>query len=250
MLANPRVVTDPADCTFYHTMDIPGFGLQTGQWDLRGRFDEYIGNIDLRGKSVLDVGCASGFLSFSAETAGASEVFSFDMDSPIRQHKLPFKNGLYFSNYEEWVKQQGNWVETWKNAYWLAHSRLNSRAKVFYGDVYDISREHGQFDVTIVGSILEHLSDPIRALASISKVSRATIAITTPALHTEDPIARFVGDRNKPTVDFVFWVYSIGIYRHVLGMLGFEIDQVKRPSFFCNIHNKHIEVTTIVAHRV
>jgi len=230
-------------------MDIPGLGLQTGQWDLRGRFNEYIGNVDLRGKRVLDVGCASGFLSFSAEAAGASEVFSFDMDSAIRQHKLPFKNGLYFSNFEEWVRQQGAWIETWKNAYWLAHSRLNSHAKVFYGDVYDITREYGQFDVTFVGSILEHLSDPIRALASISKVTRETLAITTPALHTEDPIARFVGDQDKPTVDFVFWVYSIGIYRHVLGMLGFKILNVKRPSFFYEIDKREVEATTIVAER-
>src|SRR6266404_5356421 len=169
-LAKPRIITDPTKCTFYHSMDIPGLGLQTGQWDLRGRFNEYIGNVDLRGKRVLDVGCASGFLSFSAEAAAASEVFSFYMDSAIRQHKLPFKNGLYFSNFEEWVRQRGAWIETWKNAYWLAHSRLNSHAKVFYGDVYDITREYGQFDVTFVGSILEHLSAPIRALASISKV--------------------------------------------------------------------------------
>src|SRR5947208_16942976 len=33
--ATPRVVTDLADCYFYHTTDIPGVGTVRGEWDLR-----------------------------------------------------------------------------------------------------------------------------------------------------------------------------------------------------------------------
>jgi hypothetical protein len=29
-------VGDPADCSFYHTMEVPGHGIMTGEWDLRG----------------------------------------------------------------------------------------------------------------------------------------------------------------------------------------------------------------------
>jgi hypothetical protein len=30
--ATPRVVTDLAERPFYHTMDIPGYGVVQGQW--------------------------------------------------------------------------------------------------------------------------------------------------------------------------------------------------------------------------
>ena len=33
--APPRTVTDLNDCYFYHTMDVPGVGRVTGEWDLR-----------------------------------------------------------------------------------------------------------------------------------------------------------------------------------------------------------------------
>src|SRR6516165_11122315 len=76
--AAPRYVEDPSTCYFYQSMEQPGFGLQRGEWDLRGRFDEYIGHVDLAGARVLDVGCASGYLSFSAERSGVADVYSFD----------------------------------------------------------------------------------------------------------------------------------------------------------------------------
>jgi 2-polyprenyl-3-methyl-5-hydroxy-6-metoxy-1,4-benzoquinol methylase len=69
-----------ADCWFYHTMDLPDVGTVTGSWDLRGRFDEYVGHVPLAGKTFLDVGTASGFLSFEAEKRGA-DVVSFDAAS-------------------------------------------------------------------------------------------------------------------------------------------------------------------------
>ena len=67
-----RDVRHVDDCFFYHTLDLPGIGLVEGQWDLRGRFDDYIGDVDLRDKTVLDVGTANGFLTFEAEKRGGA----------------------------------------------------------------------------------------------------------------------------------------------------------------------------------
>src|SRR6266480_2739040 len=36
VLAKPRHVENPANCFFYHTMDLPGLGEVKGHWDLRG----------------------------------------------------------------------------------------------------------------------------------------------------------------------------------------------------------------------
>src|SRR5690349_17429812 len=67
----PRSVDTTADCQFYHAMDLPGYGFQPGEWDLRDDVDNYLGNQDFRGKKVVDVGTGSGFLCFEMEKRGA-----------------------------------------------------------------------------------------------------------------------------------------------------------------------------------
>ena len=71
LLAEPRYVDRLEDCFFYHAMELPGFGLIPAHWDLRGRFDDYIAGVNVSGKSVLDIGTATGFLSFESEKRGA-----------------------------------------------------------------------------------------------------------------------------------------------------------------------------------
>jgi hypothetical protein len=90
-------------------------GPVVGDWDLRGRFDEYIREIDLHGKTVLDVGTASGFLTFEAERRGAT-VTSFDADSPQRYQMIPpaTPDTTYF--------------QAMRNGYQLAHNQYNSKA--------------------------------------------------------------------------------------------------------------------------
>jgi hypothetical protein len=75
---SPRSVRDVAECAFYHYMDLPGIGQVGDHWDLRPTIDEYLGRFDFRGKRALDVGAASGYLTFEMEKRGAS-VVSFDL---------------------------------------------------------------------------------------------------------------------------------------------------------------------------
>jgi len=75
IFATPQKVEDLADCYFYHTMELPGRGVIEGQdWDLRGRVDEYLGNVDFAGQRVLEIGPASGFLTFEMEKRGADVI--------------------------------------------------------------------------------------------------------------------------------------------------------------------------------
>jgi SAM-dependent methyltransferase len=230
-------------------MDLPEFGVQKGEWDLRGDFERYIGGVSLEGKRVLDIGCGAGFLSFSAEQRGAREVVSFDMDDACRQHWLPFHEKLAYRSPAEFAAQHNLWLAKWRNAYWLSHRLLGSRAKAIYGDVYEFPQEAGQFDVVFVCSILEHLADPIRALASITRVAASEIVITTSVIKTEDKIARFDGDASRPDIDFAWWTYSIGTYRHVLRMLGFGIVSISEAEYRFELADSLANRTTIVARR-
>ena len=59
------------DCDFYHSLTLPT-GEIAGQWDLRPSPETYLGHVDFKGRSVLEIGPASGFLSFHMEHAGAT----------------------------------------------------------------------------------------------------------------------------------------------------------------------------------
>src|SRR3954462_4029433 len=198
LLAAPRFIERLEDCFFYHAMELPGFGLVPAHWDLRGRFDDYVGGINVAQKSVLDVGTATGFLSFAAEKRGASRVVSFDQSDGAEQTFLPFKDKLYYRDRERWSEQYRAEIERWKNAYWLSHRLLGSKAEVFYGNIYELPIALGAFDIAIVGSVLEHLSDPISALGSIARLTKERMIVVTPLLDTDERIARFEGLANQP----------------------------------------------------
>jgi SAM-dependent methyltransferase len=249
MLAKPRHIHNLSDCFFYHTMELPGFGEVRGQWDLRGRFEDYVGCVKVSGKSVLDVGTATGFLSFEAEKRRAARVLSFDMSDPRQFRFLPFKDKLSYRDPDRWAEHFGAEIERWKNAYWLCHRLLESTAEVFYGDIYNLPPALGQFDVAIVGAVLEHLSDPISALASITRLTKETVVVVTPLLETEEPIARFEGSANHPENDFTWWIYSIGIYQEVFKMLGFSIECVTDSQYYYHHGDRLEKRSTIVAVR-
>ena len=62
--AQPRTVAGVSECDFYHVMDLPDVGTVGGEWDLRQTVHDYLGRFPFQGKRVLDVGAASGFLTF------------------------------------------------------------------------------------------------------------------------------------------------------------------------------------------
>lgn len=249
LLEQPRYVDRLEDCFFYHAMELPGFGLVPAHWDLRGRFDDYVGGVDVASKSVLDIGTATGFLSFEAEKRGAARVLSFDMSDVRQQTFMPFKDKLYYRDPDRWAQLYGAEIEQWKNAYWLSHRLLGSNVEVYYGDIYDLPRELGQFDIAIVGSVLEHLSDQITALASIARLTKEKIVLVSPLLQTEERIARFEALASNPDADFTWWTYSLGVYREVFGMLGFTIEKVSHSKYYYMYGDRLEERSTLVAVR-
>lgn len=242
-------VSDTTDCYFYHSMDVPTFGEQLGQWDLRGRFDDYIGNVNLSGKRVLDVGTASGFLAFSAEDAGASEVVAFDLDTAARQNLIPFQTSEYVTNRDAWIAKTTEGFNRWKKAFWLMHRLMDSKVLVCYGNIYEIPKEIGLFDVVIVGSVLEHLRDPFGGLESIAARTRGTIIINTSQTEENDPIARFLATPAVPQQNYTWWLWSKGMYRTALSILGFSDIKTTNARYKCLLSGKSEMRTTIVASR-
>jgi SAM-dependent methyltransferase len=251
LFSEAMAVSNPQECQFYHTLELPVSGVQRGQWDLRGRFEDYTLAMPMKGKTMLDVGTASGFLTFEAEKRGA-RVVSVDAASAARWERLPFAQNLPYIDRAAWDTHANHHLDAVKRSYWLAHRELGSEARVFYGDAYDIPDSLGIFDVVVVGQILVHLRDVIRAMTSITRRCGNTLIIAEGMDLSEEPISRFYGRAHNPERDHSFWRHSVGLFRELLAMLGFRLDMQGTKDYVCNVegHPSTIPITTLVFTRV
>jgi tRNA (mo5U34)-methyltransferase len=112
---------------------------------------------DLRGKRVLDIGCAEGFFSFLAESRGA-EVVAIDA----------------------WPRQ----------GFFLAHEVLDSRVEFHHTSVYDLTAEKfGLFDIVFFFGIYYHLKHPLCALERIASLTREWALIESQIMVPPPPAA-------------------------------------------------------------
>jgi hypothetical protein len=225
---------------WYHSMDLPGIGPVEGAWDLRGRFDDYIGHVDLAGKTVLDVGTATGFLSFEAEKRCAAEVISFDAASHDQIAYNPCIEPKFLDERAMFAKR--------RECYHIAHRAFQSRARLILGDVYQLSKRVPRCDVAIVGQILVHLRDPLEALRQASLVANQTLVIVEGSFDADgQPLAVFLGGHTP----YSWWHLSPEVYRIWLGILGFDLTNVAKNAYKCRDgHNwRDSEVWTFVASR-
>ena len=169
----PRTVTDLNDCYFYHTMEIPGYGLVEGEWDLREGIRAYLGNVDLRGKRVLEMGTANGFVCFHMEREGA-DVVAYDLSEKQDWDVVPFAR----QDEAEYRSERKDLIRRLNNAFWLGHRAYKSHSEMVYGDAYGVPEDIGAVDVCTFGSILLHLRDPFLALQKALRLTRETVIIT------------------------------------------------------------------------
>lgn len=252
--APERVVDNLDDCLWYHTMEIPGYGLVEGQWDLRGGEDSYTGNVDVAGKRVLEVGTASGFVCRHLEGKGA-EVVSYDLSENQKWDVVPYA----YVDVDSIINQRKALVRSLNNGWWLTHRVFGSRARVVYGTAYDIPVEIGTVDVALYGAILLHLRDPFLALYNGLRLTRETAIVTEIVNNRRPSVADGgVAPDGRPSMEFLpdwtlgapldtWWFLTPEVVQNFLGVLGFGITEV---SFHTQkAYGADHEFFTVVGHR-
>lgn len=244
--AEPEYVTDVGDLPWYHAMDLPGVGHIEGGWDLRDGIDTYLGELDYQGKRVLDVGAATGYLTFALEARGA-EVVSFDLDAPQRRDLVPFADPRYDLGAVE--QRFARIVPTQRQHYWFAHRVLGSRARAVYGNIFELP-EVGRFDVAVLGMILPHIRDAFGALASVARVAD-TLVISQQAPRMPGAWAHFMPNPDTLKPDEAWWSLSEDCVTRMLAVLGFATERVLRREYACPGRGPGLreECATFVAHR-
>jgi hypothetical protein len=219
LFASPKPVSGIDDCHFYHTMDIPGYGTVEGEWDLRSGAREYLGGVDLKGKRVLEVGTASGFLCFYMESQGA-EVLAYDLSQSHDWDLVPYVQ----YDHEHDVLARKRHIHRINNAFWLGHKAFNSKAKMVYGTVSAIPEAIGLVDISTFGSVLLHIRDPFLALQNALRLTTETVIVTDVyAPGTQDTECLYFLPRFRETQPRdTWWNLPPTLIKSFIGVLGFE----------------------------
>jgi len=208
MFIKPKKEIKKENCNFYHTIEVDG-SLINGGWDLRHSIDNYLSNFDFEGKRVIDIGSASGYLSFEMEKRGAN-VVSFDMpDGSYWDH-------LIYPGYEKPQSKSSNGLF---NSYEYLHEKLVSKNKIFRANIYDpLPDELGEFDVAVFGTMLSHVRDPIGVLMNILlKVKDSAILINP----FQDNPTRYKSHNGQ-----TWWMISENDIKNIMSDIGFKMEKV------------------------
>jgi hypothetical protein len=212
-------------------MDLPGHGTVNGIWDLRAGIDRYLGGVSFAGRRVLDVGAASGFLSFHMEQQGA-EVVSYDLSESFSWDNVPYAG----SDQIEADRINREAIRRSNNAYWFCHRAFGSKNRMAHGTAYTIPDSIGPVHIAVFGSILLHLRDPFLALQMGARLARdmVIVADVVPRRHFWQrwfrpllaPEMRFLPDAGNKKHCATWWVLPPQLVQQFLGVLGFEETKV------------------------
>jgi len=133
---------------WFHRITLPGGVVTPGhEWDhLWSPMKDLMGQVDFKGKRVLDVGCWDGLWSFEAEALGAASVLATDL-STQRSFGGPAPATFRF-----------------------ARKHRQSQVEYLEKSVYDLDSLTERFDIVVFFGVLYHLRYPQLALARIRNV--------------------------------------------------------------------------------
>lgn len=208
---------------WYHTIDVVPGATTKGWFDLRHALD-LMPFPDVSGKRCLDVGTWDGFYAYEMERRGAAEVVALDV---VDRAEIDYPPAVRASpTFDPSLSD----VQPRPAGFHLLHDILGSKVQWRGGNIYDLDPDEiGTFDVVVVGSLLVHLRDPVRALDAVRSVTKGSF-LSVDYLH---PPVNALARRGRPlfelrgeTSDFQWWLASDAGLRQLLKVGGFAIDEV------------------------
>jgi tRNA (mo5U34)-methyltransferase len=177
----------------YHRLDMGDGLVIEGDYDMSKYAPYYRLPSRLDGKTVLDVGTASGYFAIECARRGA-RVTAIDIwdDSCLL-------SGL---------------VET-----------FGLDVRYVQKTIYDLDASFGEFDLVVCGSLILHLPDPFGAIQRIRLVcgGRAIVstACTDDSTTNPAPMCEFTGQRARESDYWAYWRLSAAALRKMFQAAGF-----------------------------
>jgi tRNA (mo5U34)-methyltransferase len=190
-----------AGLNWWHTIEVAPGVVTPGSWDLRPTAARMPWPSSIAGLRCLDVGTMDGFWAFELERRGAGEVLAIDPSA---------------------VAGPGP-----RERFRVAAELLGSRAEYRDLDVYDLDPAAvGEFDLVVMGYVLQMLRDPLRGLEAVRSVCRGHLilleTVSIPLSLLPSPLAR-LDARRDGTEWFVFNRRGL---EKACRLAGFEVEAV------------------------
>jgi tRNA (mo5U34)-methyltransferase len=200
---------------WWHVIEVAPGVVTPGGWDLRPTADRMPWPASVDGLRCLDVGTMDGFWAFELERRGAGEVLAIDLADPERQDSPVRERG---SRTEQARPRRGD-------AFRVAAELLGSRAAYRDLSVYDLHpRDVGEFDLIVMGYVLQMLRDPLRGLEAVRSVCRGHLilldTVSRPLTLFPSPLARIDARRDGSE----WFVFNRRGLRKALELAGFEVE--------------------------
>ncbi len=218
-MADERAGLTREDCAFYHSVVLNSGEVIDGAWDLRGGEQAYLGGTKVSGQRVLELGPATGYLTYYMERKGA-EVVGLDVGFDIAVDLLPFAG----QDPREARLGTMSYISMVQNSWWYLHRHFRSSAKSVYANIYSLPGDLGTFDLSLFGCILLHLRDPWTAIAQAARLTKKRIIVTDLIQDNQEPpeanVMRFAP--LGPTELTNWWSIYPGAVVAMLKRLGFS----------------------------
>lgn len=182
---------------WYHSIVLPDGSITPGS--LESTEDEFNNKwgipTSLKGKRVLDVGCADGLFAFECEKRGAKSVFAIDNLKNSKNSEYP------------------------EMPFYFAKAALNSNVDFKQMDLIEMNSYIyiGLFDLVLLYGVLEYLENPLKGLENACGVIAPSgkILIETAVLNNTSEI---------PQIDFSNGQYipNVAWLKRELTRLGFN----------------------------
>jgi len=234
----------PKDCMFYHTVDLPS-GEVRGQWDLRAHTREYLGGVSFTDRSVLEIGPASGYLSFYMEAAGA-RVTCVEPSLQRLWDIVP----LAGYDIEAWRRDFAPGIARVRNSFWYLHKLYGSKVRVVEAEPYDLPDDLGRFEIGVLTSVLLHCRSPFSLIESAARHVSDTIIVTEPydAALGEEALCRFLPHAGLAQVH-TWWAFTPRFFESALGVLGFARATVTFHEQWSETNQAAVPMFTVVGRR-
>lgn len=222
------------DCEWYHHYDfLKPYPRIRPHYDLAPIVNRFLLPRDMRGRSFLDIGTANGFFSFEMERRGA-QVTSFDVDEDEDLDQIPYAGS------PDRRAANKEFTRRLHRGYWYAHRHFKSKARVAYGTAMRLPEWLGQYDVTLLGSILQHLRDPFAAIQSADRHTKSTLIICEAHYESREPVLRFQAQPDVPNAQYwTWWLLSTPFLVNSLKVLGYRDIRVEGPFNLDNIQGQY-----------
>jgi tRNA (mo5U34)-methyltransferase len=206
-----------AGFSWWHVIEVASGVTTPGSWDLRPTADRMPWPTVLEGARGLDIGTMDGFWAFELERRGATDVTAIDLVDPGRQD--PFPDGRR--------RRPTPPQHLRGRTFQVAAELLGSHARYLDLSVYDLDpAEVGEFDVVVMGYVLQMLRDPLRGLEAVRRVCRGHLllldTVSTPLSLLPAPMARLDARRDGSE----WFVFNRRGLAKALHLTGFEVETV------------------------